>query len=103
MPHYFRDAIKPFLLVYIVYIQVIVINSKTSILWKVNVQNGKIDGFGEEKTQVNKIRYKMMFLVDILIYLSFVFHSLTTGLEICMIMIQYFKSLHQPYECAVTA
>lgn len=48
MQHYFRDAIKPFLLVYIVYIQVIVINSKTSILWKLNVQSGQIDGFDEE-------------------------------------------------------
>lgn len=53
MQHYFCDAIKPFLLVYIVYIQVIVINSKTSILWRLNVQSGTIDGFGDEHLQVS--------------------------------------------------
>lgn len=47
MQHYFCNALKPVLLVYIIYIQIIVINSKTSILWKLNVQSGNIDGFSE--------------------------------------------------------
>lgn len=52
MHHYFRNIIKPFLLVYIVYIQMIVINSKTSILWKLNVKSGKIDDFGDKYEHV---------------------------------------------------
>lgn len=52
MQHYLCNALKPVLLVYIIYIQIIVINSKTSILWKLNVQSGNIDGFSEGQRHV---------------------------------------------------
>lgn len=52
MHHRLCNALKPVLLVYIIYIQIVVINSKTSILWKLNVQSGNIDGFPEGQKHV---------------------------------------------------
>lgn len=53
MCNYIRNVLKPFILIYIVCSQVVLINSKTSILWKLNVESGKIDSFGEKHQLVS--------------------------------------------------
>lgn len=53
------NALKPVLLVYIIYIQIVVINSETSILWKLNVESGNIDSFpeGQRHVRTNLLTY----------------------------------------------
>lgn len=54
MQQHLCNELKPVLLVYIIYIQIVVINSKTSILWKLNAQSGYIEGFSECQRHVRK-------------------------------------------------
>lgn len=53
MSHYLDDLIRLFMVVYIVCSQIVTINSKSSILWKLNADSGQINAFDEENSPVS--------------------------------------------------
>lgn len=55
MSHYLDDVIRLVGVVFIVCSQLDAINSKSSILWKLNVESGLIDAFDEDTSRVSSV------------------------------------------------
>lgn len=62
MNHYFENAIRLFMIVYILCNQIIGLNSKSSILWKLNEKSGKIDSYSNSHQHVSIRAPKTLFL-----------------------------------------
>lgn len=54
MNHFLENIFKLFMIVYILCNQIIGLNSKSSILWKLNDRSGKIYSFGDNDQHVSK-------------------------------------------------
>lgn len=54
MNHFLENIFKLFMIVYILCNQIIGLNSKSSILWKLNDKSGKIYSFGDNDQHVSR-------------------------------------------------
>lgn len=59
MNHFLENILKLFMIVYILCNQIIGLNSKSSILWKLNDRSGKIYSFSDNDQHVSEIHHPL--------------------------------------------